>query len=150
MKKKVLYASAIIILSYVTFVFIYHVVPVVTGRFATTHFMANLKSNDPTAASRYIYSNERQEWVNKFSELEKDGLSLVDYRGLQVGLDDNALEGSVYVTLTNQSIKKEYRIFIIFDGGRLTPKISHLQYMEADGVDETIEQWIRAMNFTVS
>ncbi|MBA2943627.1 hypothetical protein HZF08_35725 [Paenibacillus sp. CGMCC 1.16610] len=125
MKKKLLYVSAVIIFLYVTAVSTYQIVPAIKGRSAATHFLETLM-------------------------LEKDGLSLVDYRNLRVNLSDNALEGSVYVTLKNQSVKKEYRIFLTFGGGRWSPKISHLQYIEADGVDETIEQWIRTINSTLS
>jgi hypothetical protein len=142
MINKAVKAFVICLALWVSFVIAYNVIPIVRGNLTASKFLKHTAKQSYSEASQYILNKDKQEWVSGVERLRDEGLFLVSHSQLNVGLDDNAVEGQTMISLTENGVTKNYRVYIMFGGSRFSPIISDLQYIESDG---TLQKWVKTV-----
>lgn len=86
----------------------------------------------------------KTKWIQRVTDLEKDGTYLIDYKGLKVKLDDTYPKGSVDLIIMEsgkESLRKNVQLFFL--PSKEGWKLGGLHFY-SEKEDETEEDWERA------
>ncbi|WP_047986465.1 hypothetical protein [Ornithinibacillus californiensis] len=157
MKKLLSFFAVVVILGLLTFAFLPGLIDQTQSKNAAKNVLENVIEQNYEKAFESIYYFDREsdveptisyeeakkEWIQRVTDLRDEGVYLVDFKQLQVRLDDTYPKGTVDLVIMEngkESIKEDVSLW--FARGDEKWKLGMLNYYH----DEKEEEWEKALS----